>query len=298
MSWVFRIVRGMLGSRPMLAAAVSTIVLLLVGAVSYARVPAQSGVIHGCVSSSTGVLRVTATCVAGEYAITWNRAGRRGPQGPPGAAGPQGRGGSAGPAGPTGPQGPAGPIGPQGPAGPVGPAGPTGATGPPGSAGPVGARGPGGPPGPRGPIGPAGPRGGTGRVGPRGFTGPPGPRGAVGPIGPRGLTGATGPRGPGGPPGPRGPVGPAGPPGGNQTLTATVVEGPVVTVAPQVDAIASATCPAGTVLGAGGLARSTPALAAYYNAPVNARIWRSVVHNQSGTVARFHVIATCLGLAR
>jgi hypothetical protein len=63
---------------------------------------ADGGLITGCYSNQTGLLRVvgdSAACRPEETAIEWNQQGVAGPQGP---AGPEG------PAGPTGPQGPAG----------------------------------------------------------------------------------------------------------------------------------------------------------------------------------------------
>ena len=123
-------------------------VLALVGAgVAYGALPDSSGVIHGCVSTSSHYLRVissTKKCATGEVALNWNQ---QGPQGDPGAAGPQGgRGptgqqglqGDPGPAGPQGPKGDAGVAGPQGDAGPAGAQGPKGDTGPAGQQGPSG----------------------------------------------------------------------------------------------------------------------------------------------------------------
>ena len=97
--------------------------------------------IHGCVSNSSGSLRIiaaTGTCRGGETALDWNIAG------------------PVGPIGPMGPQGAVGPIGPQGPQGAVGPQGPTGPQGEPGVAGAVGPQGPAGPEGPAGTNGVSG----------------------------------------------------------------------------------------------------------------------------------------------
>ena len=168
------------------------------GGIAYADVPDSSGVIHGCVKTGHGQLRLidTAageTCLKSETAVTWNQTGPRGPQGPKGdtgATGPQGPAGPAGPAGPQGPKGDTGATGPQGPAGPAGPQGPKGDTGA---------------TGPQGPAGPAGPQGAKGDTGATGATGAQGPQGAQGPLGPQG------PQGPQGATGPQGPQGPAGP---------------------------------------------------------------------------------------
>ncbi len=99
-------------------------------------------VITGCVTKSTGNMRIvpdSGACKSNEYALSWDQTG---PQGP---AGPQGLTGATGPIGAAGPQGPQGLAGPQGL---------TGATGPTGAAGPQGLQGPTGPQGPAGDPGP------------------------------------------------------------------------------------------------------------------------------------------------
>ena len=145
------------------------LVLALVGGtVAYAQ---STTVYSGCVTKSTGVLRIVPTgntCKSNEYPISWNQVG---PQGPAGVAGPQGEPGPAGPAGADGEDGAVGPAGPQGPAGPAGPEGPQGPAGADGAVGPAGPQGPAGPEGPQGPVG---------------------ADGAVGPAGPQGPAGANG----------------------------------------------------------------------------------------------------------
>lgn len=94
----------------------------------------QPGVIYGCVSATSGVIRMptpkdfngqtVVQCRRREQLTMWSQTG---PTGFTGSGGPSG---SRGPAGATGGAGPAGAPGEAGPAGPVGPAGPTGATGP------------------------------------------------------------------------------------------------------------------------------------------------------------------------
>src|SRR3954453_20065786 len=116
-----------------------TPVKLVVGAVAtaaivcgtaYATVLAPAaGTVHACARQSNGDLRAVRSarsCKAGERAMSWNIAGRRGPSGATGPSGPQG---PAGPPGPGGPQGFAGPGGFAGPQGPQGPAGASAALG-------------------------------------------------------------------------------------------------------------------------------------------------------------------------
>jgi hypothetical protein len=63
------------------------------------KIPDANGVIHGCYSTKTGSLRVTAsTCAKGEKALTWNQ---KGPKGSNGGQGPKGDQGSIGPPGPS-----------------------------------------------------------------------------------------------------------------------------------------------------------------------------------------------------
>lgn len=100
--------------------AVFIVIVLAVGGIAYAAGAGSSATINGCYSTSTGVLRIAASCNRGEAAITWNQDGPQGPTGPAGAtgpAGPQGSAGERGPAGPAGQRGPTGHRGPQGRAG-------------------------------------------------------------------------------------------------------------------------------------------------------------------------------------
>src|SRR5271168_1275119 len=71
------------------------------------NVPAST-IYYGCVTNSTGAIRIvskTTTCKSTEHKIHWDQTGPQGPQGP------------KGPKGATGPKGPQGPQGPQGPPG-------------------------------------------------------------------------------------------------------------------------------------------------------------------------------------
>jgi hypothetical protein len=80
--------------------------------------PVVDQVIHSCVNTKSGGLKIigaTATCGTNETPTDWNARGPVGPQGPSGPVGPQG---PSGPSGPQGQQGLQGPSGPQGPAGP------------------------------------------------------------------------------------------------------------------------------------------------------------------------------------
>lgn len=83
--------------------------ILLAGGVAFATIPDPSGVIHSCVKTSTGALRVinapAQSCAKKETSLNWSQQGPRGP---------------AGPSGPTGAQGPSGPTGATGPSGPTG----------------------------------------------------------------------------------------------------------------------------------------------------------------------------------
>lgn len=129
-------------------------VLALAGAgIAYGAIPDSSGVIHGCFSHKTGVLRVInpwAKCASGEVALNWNQQGPKGDigaAGARGAVGPQGAPGQTGAPGPRGANGAPGSEGDPGPAGEQGPkgdAGVAGGPGPKGDAGPAGAPGPSG----------------------------------------------------------------------------------------------------------------------------------------------------------
>src|SRR5262249_58938858 len=77
------------------------------GAIAFAAIPNQSGVIRGCYGKNHGQLRLSDEgCMPSEKKIVWNQQGRQGAVGPQGAGGPQG---AAGPQGPAGPQGAVGP---------------------------------------------------------------------------------------------------------------------------------------------------------------------------------------------
>ena len=129
----------------------------LLGSVAYAAIPAATGVISGCMTTSglQGQHLLTlldtaqsSVCQSGQTLITWSQMGPAGPKGdtgPVGPAGPQGAKGDAGATGATGPQGPTGPQGSQGTSGQtgaVGPVGPAGAQGPKGDKGDTGPAGP------------------------------------------------------------------------------------------------------------------------------------------------------------
>lgn len=75
------------------------------GAYALSGIPDGGGVFHGCVSNSTGALRVVNSASSchkavrhgrhrnpGEFAVSWNQQGPRGPQGTQGIQGPQGPG--------------------------------------------------------------------------------------------------------------------------------------------------------------------------------------------------------------
>jgi collagen triple helix repeat protein len=88
--------------------------------------------IVGCVSKSTGDLRVVkrpARCGTGERTVVWNKRGLRGPAGAPGAAGADGADGTDGTDGVDGADGADGSQGPVGNTGPAGVPGPAGALG-------------------------------------------------------------------------------------------------------------------------------------------------------------------------
>jgi len=80
--------------------------------VSGAKVPDHNGVITGCVSLETGLLRIIdteavppQTCRTSEYGLSWNFKGDEGDQGDEGDEGDRG---NRGPQGPQGQQGPPG----------------------------------------------------------------------------------------------------------------------------------------------------------------------------------------------
>lgn len=81
-------------SRLASASVVSSVLLVLAGAVAFANIPDSAGVIHGCYKNATGGLRVidsaTDTCRPNETAISWNQVGPAGATGPQGPQGPSG----------------------------------------------------------------------------------------------------------------------------------------------------------------------------------------------------------------
>jgi hypothetical protein len=72
----------------------------------------ESPVVRACAKKKTGALRLASKCRRNERALTWNRTGPIGLQGPRGFTGVKGAAGSSGP---TGSSGAAGAQGPQGP---------------------------------------------------------------------------------------------------------------------------------------------------------------------------------------
>jgi hypothetical protein len=107
------------------------VAVLLLSGVTY--VSAHGGdvtLIHACVNTRNGSLRIvsaTTTCDARETALDWGIQGPKGDKGDIGGVGP------AGPQGPQGPNGLAGTQGEQGAVGPMGPQGEVGAQGEPGT---------------------------------------------------------------------------------------------------------------------------------------------------------------------
>jgi hypothetical protein len=111
--------------------------LLGAGVAGFAATQSSSGMVHGCYSRKTGVLRripATGQCQIGERSLNWNMEGA---QGASGAIGPQGLQGDTGPQGPQGDTGPQGPQGDTGPQGPQGDTGPQGLQGDPGTSPPA-----------------------------------------------------------------------------------------------------------------------------------------------------------------
>lgn len=82
-------------SRLASASLISSVLLIVAGMVAFASIPDSAGVIHGCIKTQSGQLRVidTATeqCLPSETAISWNQVGLQGPQGPAGSQGPPGQ---------------------------------------------------------------------------------------------------------------------------------------------------------------------------------------------------------------
>jgi hypothetical protein len=107
-----------LGSRLTYANVMATVAVFLAlggGAYALSGIPDRSGVFHGCVSNSTGVLRIVRRASSchkavrrgkhrspGEFAVSWSQQGRPGIQGNPGQNGQQGQQGTTGPPGVSG----------------------------------------------------------------------------------------------------------------------------------------------------------------------------------------------------
>jgi hypothetical protein len=109
-----------------LTVGLACLVAFALAGVAYAAIPGSDGVIHGCLQSHSGTLRVidpdSGQCRSSETSLDWNQQGRPGepgPQGPQGAQGLQGDQGPQGPQGNPGPQGEQGVQGVQGPPGVV-----------------------------------------------------------------------------------------------------------------------------------------------------------------------------------
>jgi type II secretory pathway pseudopilin PulG len=192
----------------------------------------------------------------------------RGEQGIPGVPGSNGQDGSPGLPGSTGTPGATGPPGPKGPTGSAGDTGPAGGIGPSGANGEVGTPGTNGQ---TGPVGVAGSNGATGEKGDTGAKGNTGKEGAAGTVGPIGPAGPTGPQGVQGPPGPVGATGVAGP---SQPITIQTVSAASPNDVSQ-DKSVTATCPAGSVLLAGGYhwTPATPGITAIADEPDAANGW-------------------------
>jgi hypothetical protein len=106
-----------LGSRLTYANVMATVAVFLAlggGAYALSGIPDRGGVFHGCVSNSTGVLRVVKSSSSchravrhgkhrnpGESAVAWNQQGRPGIQGLQGLQGVQGVPGATGATGPS-----------------------------------------------------------------------------------------------------------------------------------------------------------------------------------------------------
>jgi hypothetical protein len=147
--------KGRLSTGALAAAAAAVLAGSTVAAATTAlqSIVGADGVIHGCVKSQNGQLRVVAeseACGPSEEAIAWHQVGPAGPQGLPGPRGEKGDRGDKGETGAAGPQG---------------------LQGIPGTSGLQGDRGPQGVPGERGAQGPAGEKGDKGDPGPAGVGG-------------------------------------------------------------------------------------------------------------------------------
>jgi hypothetical protein len=91
--------------RRWISVATSVVTVLGLWMVAGTVVRAQSNVIHACVNTTNGQVRIVdsaANCKNSEVPVSWNVTGSPGPSGPPGPAGPAGAPGAAGPAGPSG----------------------------------------------------------------------------------------------------------------------------------------------------------------------------------------------------
>lgn len=75
-------------------AAVAALILVVLGGIAYASIPAADGTINGCYKNSGNhdlvVVDSAASCPSGYTALNWNQTGPQGPQGATGATGPQG----------------------------------------------------------------------------------------------------------------------------------------------------------------------------------------------------------------
>jgi hypothetical protein len=79
--------------------AAAAIALIAGAGVMFATIPDASGVIHGCYTKSTGLIRIiddsVTSCRSGDTAISWNIQGAPGPKGDTGNTGPAGAPGPA-----------------------------------------------------------------------------------------------------------------------------------------------------------------------------------------------------------
>lgn len=129
--------------------------------------------------------------------------------------------------------------------------------------------------------------------GQRGLRGAPGERGAVGPMGPSGPVGATGPVGPAGPQGFMGPAGGQGTAGGFDPSKIRFVDGPEVVVAAGTVVSTQATCPAGTVVIAGGFYTNITKIGSSQGyGGLNA--WAVIVWNDTSTSTTIYAQAVCV----
>lgn len=141
MSRLFRPPRHGMSPWFVLSVLACSVVALLVGGAVYASSASSQSVIHGCLNTSSHVLRVmnaSNRCAAREVPLNWNQQGVPGARGARGKRGIQGFQGAVGATGDTGAVGATGPQGPQGFTGPVGPQGAQGIRGATGAAGPAG----------------------------------------------------------------------------------------------------------------------------------------------------------------